>query len=173
MIQILACIVYVSSLVLAGAQGVFLFANPGAQTRLGSLDGAYAGTNIYAQMLAGPQADSLVPIGLSHRHGVSGSLFAGGVTVPTVPAYNLAYVQMVAWDSLLWGTDFAQVPIDQLGRTDIVQVYLTSGVFPDVTEAPRFTQPAIVPVPEPSTWALAALACGVALARRRKRHKSR
>jgi hypothetical protein len=49
-----------------------------------------------------------------------------------------------------------------------VTVFLTTGVFPDVTVAPRFTQSAIVPIPEPPVWALGGLGfvVGIFFARR-------
>ena len=95
-----------------------------------------------------------------------GGFGVGLVSVPTVPAYQYAYVQQVAWDSTLWGTDWSHVPSDQFGRTDIASVFLTTGFFPDIALAPRFRQPAIVPVPEPSVWALAGV--GVLLVALRK-----
>jgi hypothetical protein len=140
------------------AQGVFLFSTPGARTRLYSIDGPLAGTNIYGQMLAGSMLNSLSPIGTPVPHFDTGGICGGRVAVPGVPPYSYAYVQMVAWDSILWGTSFPEVPADQLGRTDIVPVFLTTGVLPDITFAPRFTQPAVVPIPEPSVLALAVLA---------------
>ncbi len=143
------------------SQGVFLAGNPGNQTRLGSLDGAFAGTNIYGLFLAGPTAASLGPVGLVMAH-VNGRVPTRSVSVPSVPPYSYAFVQFVAWDAGLWGTDWLAVPADQFGRTDIVQVFLTTGIFPDVTLGPQFTQPAIVPVPEPAGWALVAVAVGAA-----------
>jgi hypothetical protein len=158
----------------ASAQGIFLFQNTSAPTYIGSLDGQLASTNICAQMLAGPTADSLVPVGIARRHGMNG--FVGGLVntvVPNVPAFTSAYVQMVAWDSLLWGTSLNGVPLDQLGRTDIVTVYLTDGGSFPPTIAPHFNQSAIVPVPEPAGWALVALAGSAALlAGRRPRPRS-
>jgi hypothetical protein len=143
-------------------QGVFGYSNSGARTRMGSADGPLAGTNVYAQMFAGAQPGSLSPVGLVDFH-MEGVVFAGLVSVPGIPAYTNAYVQMVAWDSTFWGTTLANVPADQLGRTDVVTVFLTTGVFPDIAFVPQFTQPAIVPpIPEPSVWALGALALGAA-----------
>jgi hypothetical protein len=149
----------VLALALAGlqGQGLFFASNGPAQTRLYSIDGPLAGTNIYAQMLAGAQPGALSPVGPVDFH-INGIVSAGRVAVPDVPPYAYAYVQMVAWDSLLWGPSLLDVPADQLGRTDIVTVFLTTGVWPEGTFGPRFTQPAIVPIPEPPVGALFLLA---------------
>lgn len=146
-------------------QGTFTFNNPFAQTRLGSLDGPLAQTNIYAQMLVGLTPDSLTPVGPTARH-VNGSAFNSYITVPGINGGMTAYIQMVAWDSLLWGTSLANVPLNQLGRTDIVPHILS---YPtDSPFSPLFQQPAIVPVPEPAVFALLALGGAVAWALRRK-----
>jgi hypothetical protein len=156
------------------AQGVFIFSNITAPTRIGASDGALAGPGFWAQMLAGTNAAFLQPIGAPTEHFPSGKVNGGYISVPGVPAYNVPYVQMVAWDGNLWGTSLAGVPADQLGRTDIVTVLLTTGVFPDPTYAPPFTQPAIVPIPEPSVSALLGFAACLAFvsrfARRQLRH---
>jgi hypothetical protein len=142
------------------AQGVFYGSNLSARTRLGALDGPFAGTNIVGQMLGGATPSSLQPVGPIDYHN-NGEFFAALITVPDVPANEFAYVQLLAWDSTYWGTSLAGVPSDQLGRTDVVTVLLTTGVFPDGAFAPGFTQPAVVPpIPEPSVWALAVLALG-------------
>ena len=143
------------------AQGVFVGSNIGARTRLGSLDGPLAGTNIFGQMLGGPNPSSLQPVGPSIYHYSNGVFSVSYITVPDVPVYEYAYVELLAWDSTFWGTNLSGVPSDQLGRTDIASVLLTTGTFPDVVYSPGFTQPAIVPpIPEPSAWALAVLAFG-------------
>ena len=151
----------------ASAQGVFFGHSIGPPTRIGSIDGPAAGTNIFGQYLAGPTLDSLMPVEPAGPHTRFGGFAVGLVTVPTVPVYQSAYVQKVAWDSTLWGTDWSQVPSDQFGRTDVTSVLLTTGFFPDDVLRPRFMQPAIVPVPEPSVWALAGV--GVLLVALRKR----
>jgi hypothetical protein len=145
------------------AQGVFIGSNASARTRLVSFDGPLAGTNIMGQMLAGANPSSLQPVTAAIYH-YTGGVFAvpsAQVTVPDVPPNQFAYVQLLAWDSIFWGSSLAGVPTDQLGRTDVVTVFLTTGVFPDTAYLPRFTQPAIVPpIPEPSVWALGVLALG-------------
>ena len=155
------------------SQGVFFASTLSARTRIGSLDGAFAGTNIYGQFFAGPTPDSLVPLGLSQPHFSNGIFGLGNTAIPSIPAYNFAYVQVFAWDAVLWGSDWTSVPADQFGKTDIVQVYLTSGVFPDGTFVPPFAQSAIVPVPEPAGWALLALAGGTLLLAARRRGRAR
>src|SRR6185369_15937365 len=106
---------------------------------------------------------SLQPVTAAIYH-YTGGVFAvpsAQVTVPDVPPNQFAYVQFLGWDSTYWGSSLAGVPSDQLGRTDIVTVFLTTGMFPDIVHAPVFTQPAIVPpIPEPSVWALGVLALG-------------
>lgn len=141
----------------ASAQGLFLFSNFSAPTRLGVLDGPLAGSGIWAQMLVRVFPDNLLPVGEAREH--AGDGLVGGVVyteVPGIPGGDLVSVQMVAWDGVLWGSALAAVPPGQLGRTDIVSVQLSSG-FPFPVSAPRFTQPAIVPIPEPSVLALGAL----------------
>ncbi len=152
-------------------QGLFFFSNISAPTRLGTLDGPLAGAGTWAQMLAGPGAESLVRVGTPQEHITNGLVFDGVVEVPGVPALTFASVQMVAWDGTLWGTNLTGVPADQLGRTDIVAVFLTYPWQPQ--EAPHFMQPAIVPVPEPSVLALALLAGAALLVRNGGRHHAR
>ena len=131
-------------------QGVFVGYNGTALTRLGSLDGPLAGTNIVGQFLGSPSPSSLQPVGPSGYHNSKGEFLVQRITVPDVPVHQIAYVQFLAWDSTYWGSSLNAVPNDQLGRTDIVSVLLTTGTFPDVIYAPRFNQPAIVPpIPEP------------------------
>ncbi len=137
------------------AQGVFLGGAGGtAGTRLESGTGPYAGTNILGQFFAGTTTDSLVPVGPTSFH-VNGTIYMGEVTVPGAPAFASAFVQLRAWDGALWGTDWANVPSDQFGRTDIATVFLTDGI--DFVVGPMFSQPAIIPVPEPSVLSMLAV----------------
>ena len=146
------------------AQGVFLFDNRTAPTHIGSIDGPLAGTNILAQMLVGLSPTSLAPVGVSVAHsaasGYEGLVFGGIVAAPNVPPCEFAYVEMVAWDGRLWGGSLAAVPMSQLGMTDTVRVFLAQPANqPDCGPVfrPLFTQPAVVPVPEPSAVAIAVM----------------
>lgn len=123
-------------------------------------------------MLAGPTADTLLPVGPSEEHNTSGYVFGDIVLVPTVPYLSTAYVQMVAWDGRLWGTDLAGVPSDQFGRTDIATVVVTAPTQPQ--SPPLFTQPAVVPIPEPSVLALGVLGGAIFFwsLRARRRHRN-
>jgi hypothetical protein len=154
-VKLITIISLVMSCFQGHCQGTFLFLNASAPTRVGTIDGPLAGPDYWAQMLAGPTPEGLLPVGMSRQHVISG--IAGGVirvTVPGVPCLDIAYVQMLAWDGRFWGSSLDSVPQDQLGRTDVVPTYLSCDPLP--VGAPRFTQPAIVPpIPEPSGWALA------------------
>ncbi len=152
----LLLLIHSLSTVDAGAQGQFLATNGSAPTHLGSIDGPLAGPGIWGQFLAGTTVDSLMPIGvpLEHTAGLIG--IPGTGIVPGLPCGAIAQIQVVAWDSTVWGTSLDGVPASQLGRTDIVPVYLSCPPLP--RGGPVFTQPAIVPpVPEPSFWTLIVL----------------
>jgi len=149
---------------LAESQGLFSYSNFSAPTRMGSIDGPLAGAGIWGQMLAGTNTQSLVPVGMPNEH-LLGRISEGIVAVLGITPDTFGYVQMVAWDGVRWGTLLSGVPTDQLGRSDIVQHFFTFDFQPQF--APSFTQPAIVPVPEPSTLVLGAVgACALWLASR-------
>lgn len=142
------------------SQGMFLFSNVRAPTRIGAVDGPLAGPGIWAQMLVGTNSESLTPVALPREH--RGNGFVSGfttITVPDIDGGTLAYVQMWAWDGARWGTSLAGVPNDQLGKTDIVPIFLTFSFDPQF--APLFNQSAIVPIPEPSAFALTVVGAGV------------
>ena len=176
-----ACLALVARTTLG--QGTFEFDNRTAPTRVGSIDGPLAGTNIWAQMLEGQTMGSLSPVGMAVAHALGGSQFAGlvlggDVIVPGTFPCQIVYVEMVAWDGRLWGTSLAGVPIDQLGMTDTVPIRLGGGGIPcEPIPAPVFRQPAVVPVPEPATQAIVVMVGPAALlywvVRRRLDHRSR
>jgi hypothetical protein len=104
----------------AQGQGKFVFYNLSAPTRLVSIDGPLAGPGIWAEMLAGRTPESLSPLGFPAQHFGDGRVIGGTPTVQGIDCFETAYIQMVAWDGRLWGTSLEGVPVDQLGRTDIV-----------------------------------------------------
>ena len=130
-----------------------------AFTRLGSMDGPYAGSDILAQLLAGLSPDDLQPVGQVTHHfndPFKGLVVGQTIVFPTIPGRSTVSVQMAAWNGAIWGTALNNVPPDQFGKTDVVPVSLWYPFEP--AAGPDFHQPAIIPpVPEPSVWALAAL----------------
>ena len=144
-------------------QGTFIAYNGGPPTRVGSADGPLANSDYYGQFLVGTTPDALLPVGLPSPH-YEGRIGAGTVAVPGIACREPAYIQMVAWDGVYWGTVLENVPPEQLGRTDIARVWL-SGCYGLPVSAPAFTQPAIVPlIPEPSTTLLGLLGGGLLFA---------
>jgi hypothetical protein len=139
------------------SQGTFVFGNPTARTRIGSIDGPLAGRGIWAQMLVGPTSDALFAVGAPLEHSADGLVGPRILEVAGIPCPQTAYIQMTAWDGRLWGSLYENVPVDQLGRTDIVP-HVLAGCDPVPPLAPLFTIPAVVPpIPEPSVVALSVL----------------
>ena len=171
-------IVLVGASLLSGllgySQGTFLAFNPTAPTRLWTADGPLANSDYWAHFLAGGTPETLLPVGFSLPHDMNG--IAGGavrVAVPGIPCREYAYIQMVAWDGRYWGTALENVPLEQLGRTDIVRHPL-SGCDMLPVFAPDFTQPAIVPpIPEPSAGVLGLLGGSLVFAGRLVRRRQR
>jgi hypothetical protein len=147
------------------SQGIFEF-RIYEPTRLYSSDGPVAGTNIWGQMLIGRTVESMSAVGVPVRH--NGGLVDGGaVAVDGTPdIFTEVYGQMVAWDGLLWGGSLANVPPDQLGKTDIVTMYVTQ--FPLPYGPPPFSVYPIVPIPEPAVWKFGLMGAGLLFYFRKK-----
>src|SRR6266480_921679 len=131
----------------------FEFISDSAPTRLGTPDGLLAGAGIWAQALVGLTSDGLMPLGVPIEHTEDGYMLGEQVCPPFAnpdTGAGWVYVQLVAWDGRVWGTNFANVPTNQLGRTDIVRLELN--VPPGFDMTPNFTQPAVVP-PAPLRFA--------------------
>lgn len=155
----LAIACWISATWLACGQGQISFYTPGTHpTRIGSMDGPLAGSEIVGQLLIGNSPFTLMSVGepLPHTRGL---ISDGILTLEGLPCGSNAFAQMAAWNSLLWGSDLGRVPSDQLGWTDVVSVPLLCE--PQPIFSPRFTMPAIVPIPEPSVLALGLVAGGV------------
>jgi len=148
-------------------QGAFTLFNETAPTHVGAMDGPLAGPGIWAQALGGFATNSLIPINASVEH-LGGGYVLRSMIVPWADVGQTIFVQMAAWDGTVWGNSFSAVPPDQFGYTDIVPVFLVSPTSP--TDFPQFTQSAIVPVPEPSAFALIGLS-GLALLLFRRRNR--
>jgi len=153
-------ITFVGSPSQASFEGIILFRNSLAPTRLFTIDGPLAGPGFWAQMLYSTTSDSLQPIGTPREHTTGGIVLGPYLYVTVDDPLAPVHVQMVAWDGTLWGTNLEGVPDDQLGHTDIVPYYVGIGSIPPV--APFFTQPAVVPIPESSVLAFGVLGVGAA-----------
>ena len=136
-------------------QPSFLVINDDAPTRLDLLDGSFAGPGFWGEALVGLTTNSLSHLGVPTEHRTGGTIQPEGIYVPYdgnpgVSQWGWVYVQLAAWDGRVWGTDFASVPTNQLGRTDTVVVGLN--VPPGADYTPQFSQPAVVP-PAPLRFA--------------------
>lgn len=171
---LLSCLLFIgSSTSSVELPGALFFYNGAARTRIGTVDGPYAGPGIWAQMLAGPTTDDLSLVGVPVEHLQWGGQVLGGVViVPTVPCSSVGYVQMIAWDGSLWGLDPENVPPDQLGMTDTIR-YAFGCPDIDPLGIPQFTQPAVVPIPEPSALSLVALGLGLPVTLKFRRARMR
>ena len=59
-------------------QGIFIWSNGTAPTRLYTIDGPLAGPGIWGQMLAGPAPDDLVPLAVAMEHVAGGWIGSPG-----------------------------------------------------------------------------------------------
>ena len=130
----------------------FPFTNDSAPTRFGSLDGPLAGPGIWAQALVGLTLDNLAPLGVPTEHVGDGYIQYEQICPPFANpgGWGWVYVQLAAWDGRVWGTNFTNVPTNQLGHTETVAVELDNPPGPGYD--PQFTQPAVVP-PAPLRFA--------------------
>lgn len=138
------------------SQGRIQLALARAPTHVGSVNGPLAGRGIWGQFILGENLDDLKPIADPVEHFANGVFHEFQAVVPDIPPWTLVYVQFLAWDGTVWGTEFNLVPEDQFGRTDAVPYQLGHDFSP--LGVPQFTQSAVVPpIPEPSTWLLVIL----------------
>ncbi len=158
------------------AQGVLKFSNystvDGIIAPVFDSDGVTRlGSAYYGQLYAGPAESSLAPIGSAipfkdAGNVGSGFIIGGSVTVPTVPDYSKAFVQLRAWEAS-GGTSFeaAQAASSKTGESPVFQVVVGSrwiGLPAPLTGLQSF---ALVPEPAPA-WLLAVGLAAFALARR-------
>lgn len=127
------------------------------RTRVGSIDGPLAGEGYVGQCLAGETIDTTIPVLSAHGFSIPGTYLGGTAILPGSPPGTTVYVQFAAWDGRLWGTTFSAVPQEWIGRSDIATARLVDPGLPGAITPAVFQQAAIIPVPEPSFWVLAAL----------------
>lgn len=156
----------------AFSQGRIRLSNVVQPTRLYAVDGPLAGHGIWGQFFLGDSPESLSPFLTSAQHTSFGWVNLGEVEVPNRPPDSGVSVQFWAWDGTAWGTDVQNVPMNQLGMTDIIRYPLAYGS--GFIEYPEFTRPAVVPpVPEPSVWVLLLAGGGLAVYGTRRRFKGK
>ncbi len=143
------------------------------RTRVGSADGPLAGPDILGQLFVGLDPDHLFP--LEPPRPFDSGIYAGLVNTvdqfPCGPDYDLlyeGYVQLVAWNGALWGDSLDQVPLDQIGMTDIAHQTFFCPPYP-IVAVTGFTVPAVVPIPEPAPGFLTLVITSFWLWRRRRR----
>lgn len=164
--KLLVVAICVAGVVTGAAQGTFNFINSVGPVTDGST-GELAGAGVFGQVWAGASADSLSAVG-SPVESIGFGLFNGGQVTVDGLAAGAAFVQLRAWSG---GATFSEAegnPAGFIGMSDIASINLVEagGLAP----APTLPTGAFAtePVPEPSTYALAALGAGLLFLRRRK-----
>lgn len=113
-----------------------------------------SGTNFLAQLYAGPSLESLVragsPTPFRASSSLPGSVVPKTVTVPNVPPFAIAYVQVRAWEAARGGTyEAARALGGKFGRSAIISVQAGGGsppaVPPRLTGMPSFNLEAGLP----------------------------
>lgn len=142
-------------------QGYFDFRNGGAPTRVGSIDGPLAESNIVSQILAGVDGLTLTPVGDPMPNHLGVIVTRNIVEVPFLNTQDTAFVRYAAWDASIWGMDYRKVPSGAVGISSLSTVFLYQKDR-DAYLTPVFQGGVVVPlsVPEPETvvlfgcWAL-------------------
>jgi hypothetical protein len=131
-----------------------------------------AGTNYLAELWGAATPDSLAPLQLVTKGGVrhiapfgnNGYIISGesSLSVPSVPPFGWAWLQLRAWDARL-GATYEEVATLNLGGYGESPIFYAQGDTP-LAEPPRLPAPLIGlqsfnlrPIPEPSTAVLLAL----------------
>ena len=139
-------------------QGYFQFQGGGAPTRVGSIDGPLAESNIVSQILAGVDGLTLTPVGDPKPNHFGIIVTRNIVEVPFLNTQDTAFVRYAAWDASIWGMDYRKVPSEDVGISSLSTVFLYQKDR-DAYLNPVFHGAVVVPfsVPEPGSVVLAGL----------------
>lgn len=175
LLLIAACMV---ATVAAFAQGQIVVANSAAVNgvRANVTDLAtgalLTGATYWAQVYAGPSADSLTAQGsaVNFRTGANAGLIsAQTIAVSTVGLGGNAFVQLKAWEGAAGSTYESSFGVAKTGFSNIVGPFVTGGAGSPPSTPPNVTglNAFAIAIPEPSTIALALLGAGALFIRRR------
>lgn len=167
----------------ASAQGTVNFNNKVADTGSGVVNAPFydlggtallAGPNAWAQLYAGPSADTLAPIGAAaqFRTGTGAGYWNAAPnstrTIPTVAPGASAFVKVAVWKGPSGSTCENHDSHEWCCRTLLFSVVTGGAGSPPSLPAPLLGLTSCAFVPEPSTLALGALgAAALILCRRR------
>lgn len=174
LLLIAACMV---ATVAAFAQGQIVVANSaavnGVRANVTTDTGTpLTGANFWAQVYAGPSADSLTAQGtaVNFRTGANAGLIsAQTLSVASVAPGAGAFVQLKAWEGAAGSTYESSVGKTATGFSNIVGPFVSGGAGSPPSTPPNVTglQSFAIVIPEPSTIALALLGAGALFIRRR------
>ena len=158
-------------------QGTIVVANSAAVNgvRANVTDGygiGLTGATYWAQVYAGPSADSLTAQGtaVNFRTGANAGLIsAQTLSVNSVAPGGNVFVQLRAWEGPAGSSYESSVGKTATGFSNIVGPFVTGGAGSPPTPAPNATGLTpfyVLKFPEPSTYAMALIGAGALLLRR-------
>jgi hypothetical protein len=116
--------------------------------------------SIYVQLHAGPDANSLAPVGVPVLLGPRDGFYDGGtVTIPSVAPWEMGWFQVQAWAVTATGMDDARARGLWWGSTEVFPSQTSGG--PPEYAYPLFSLKSMTLVPEPGAGALLVLGGGL------------
>ena len=129
------------------------------------------GPTMWAQVYAGPSADSLTPQGapVNFLTGTNAGLIsAQTIAVASVAPGANVFVQLRGWEGALGSTYESSYTRTATGLSNIVGPFVTGGAGSPPSTPPNVTglRSFVIGAPEPSTYAMALIGAGALLLRR-------